>query len=292
MKLPFIGHEDSWNYLCTEAREARLPGVYLFHGQQGIGKSIVANYFAAYLICEQIEKPCLNCDACKRVISDHHPDCKIVRPLEKRKTISVDQCREVIAEVSLAPLEAPYKIIIFPDTGLLKSGGWNALLKTLEEPLPNRLFILVATDLSGVLPTIRSRCRKIAFKAPPIQQSLAFLKERNPQVPVEDVEESLIICNGSIGTAQMMLDSSMLVSVAQARTVRTYQDVQNLVEQILKTDLNLDLFFQALLKQELEYQTQQVSSSRFEWIDQIMRAHLDIRANVNKTFVLENLLCK
>lgn len=286
MKNLFIGHQLVWQHLASEFMENRLAGSYLFYGPPGIGKSVVAKAFTALLFCAapQNGNPCQTCASCRNVFAGHHADFHMVMPLPDKKTISVDQCREVIINSTLAPLEAKYKVVLFPETTLLNKQGWNALLKTLEEPGPGRIFILVAKDLSSVLPTIRSRCRKIAFSAPAYEESMQFLGG------AEGLDLALHLANGSIGMAKRILDEGFLPLLTQIQQAKSYQSVQGVVEFILKNEVDINLLFLVLLRANLDGYIKAPSDQSLQKMDLLQQAARDIRGHINKTFVLENLL--
>ncbi|EKD42712.1 MAG: hypothetical protein ACD_73C00046G0005 [uncultured bacterium] len=283
----FVGHQLVWQRLVSEINDNRVAGSYLFYGPPGIGKSLVAKAFTALLFCvsPQNGTPCRRCVSCEKVFSDNHVDFNIVMPLNDRKTISVDQCREVITNSSLAPLEAKYKVVLFPETTLLGESGWNALLKTLEEPQPGRIFILVAKDLSSVLPTIRSRCRKISFNSPSYEESIKFLGESEGAI-----QQALYLANGSIGMAKRILDEGFLSLLTQIQQAKSYQSVQGVVEFIIKNEVDLNLLFLVLLRSQLDVYIKDQAYGHLQKMDKIRQASRDIRGHVNKTFVLENLL--
>ncbi len=139
------------------ADEARRPGhAYLFTGPANVGKATVARLFAAALLCPDDD------DGRRRVIAGLHPDLIVVEP-EGRTALTVDQSRATVAHASLTPLEADRKVFLFEEAGLMNDEAANALLKTLEEPTPTTVFVLVVESEDDLPPTIASRCRSIHF---------------------------------------------------------------------------------------------------------------------------------
>lgn len=149
-----VGHENVVDLLESEIA-APAQG-YLFVGPSNVGKSTVARRFAAALLCGTDE-------ACfERVVGGRHPDLVLVEP-EGRASITVDQARSVVSQASLTPLLAGRKVFLFEEGGMMNDEAANALLKTLEEPSPSALFIIVVETEDQLPDTVASRCRTIVF---------------------------------------------------------------------------------------------------------------------------------
>ncbi len=149
-----VGHRSVIALLADEI--ARPAHGYLFVGPSNVGKSTIARRFAAALLCGEDE-------ACyERAVNGRHPDLVLVEP-EGRASITVDQARSVVSQASLTPLEADRKVFLFEEGGLMNDEAANALLKTLEEPAPSSLFIIVAETEDQLPETVASRCRTVVF---------------------------------------------------------------------------------------------------------------------------------
>ena len=150
-----VGHASVVDLLGGEI--ASPAQGYLFVGPSNIGKSTIARRFAASLLCEDEDEACF-----ERVVAGRHPDLVLVEP-EGRASITVDQARSVVSQASLTPLQARRKIFLFEEGGMMNDEAANALLKTLEEPSPSALFIIVAETEDQLPDTVASRCRTIVF---------------------------------------------------------------------------------------------------------------------------------
>jgi len=137
----------------------------LFVGERGVGKKQLALDFSKRLLCSN--KACGHCQSCYLFDAQTHPDLIRIEP-ESGQTIKIDQIREVIAFVSQTPSLGGYRIIIIDPARAMNINAANALLKTLEEPTPNTLLILISDSIPRLPATILSRCQKIIF-----QQSVA-----------------------------------------------------------------------------------------------------------------------
>jgi DNA polymerase-3 subunit delta' len=149
-----IGHGPVLDLLAAEVDNP--VQAYFFVGPANVGKSIVARRFVAGILCGTDE-------SCRdRVLRLRHPDLILVEP-EGRASITVDQARRVVASASLSPLEAPRKVFLFEEGGMMNDEAANALLKTLEEPTPATIFIIVAETEEDLPATVASRCRTVVF---------------------------------------------------------------------------------------------------------------------------------
>ena len=149
------------DFLARAVVERRLSHAYLFLGAPGSGKSEAALALAQCIVCPQEGDG--SCDECIRVRHRTHPDVRMIEP-ESATGYLVEQVREIIDDVSLAPVRARQKVYILTNAGLLRREAANALLKTIEEPPPGVTFILIGRTVDAVLPTIVSRCQRVPFK--------------------------------------------------------------------------------------------------------------------------------
>lgn len=192
-------HTAAWQQL-QRLRE-RLPHALLFHGPQGTGKTAFAEQFAQSLLCTAPGAdglPCNACDACGWFRQYAHPDYRRVRPetLEdevpeeegeakksaKSKTpskeIKIDQVRALGDFMSVSTHRQGLRVVLLYPAEALNAAAANALLKTLEEPPPATVFLLVSNGIERLLPTILSRCRKFALPMPESGQALDWLAQQ------------------------------------------------------------------------------------------------------------------
>jgi DNA polymerase-3 subunit delta' len=107
--------------------------------------------------------PCGLCPSCRKIAAGNHPDVVEVALLARRATIGVEQAREVQQAARFAPLEGPWKIFLLPEAHRFTEQAMNGLLKTLEEPVERRIFVLMTPSHGALLPTILSRCQLVRF---------------------------------------------------------------------------------------------------------------------------------
>src|SRR5579883_1886618 len=162
----------------------RLPHALLIHEAPGVGGEWLAFWTAQLALCEHPdEAPCGRCASCRRVTARQHPDLLVVAPEDESTQIRIEQVRELGAQLALTSHGGGYKVgLVTPADGLNRFAA-NALLKTLEEPPPRTLLILVATQPSRLPATILSRCQRLKLAAPARAVSLRWLTAAGGEKP-------------------------------------------------------------------------------------------------------------
>lgn len=177
---------ELWQRLTAE-RE-RLPHALLLHGSAGIGKRALAMELARWLLCQapKTDGGCGECPSCQWFAQGGHPDFRLIEPAAEAegaeegkkggKRISVDQVREVVEFLTLSAHQGGWRAVVLQPAEALGVAAANALLKTLEEPPPRTVFLLVSHQPRRLLPTILSRCRKLPVASPEPAVALAWLR--------------------------------------------------------------------------------------------------------------------
>jgi DNA polymerase-3 subunit delta' len=170
--MPFrnvIGHRRVVGLLARSIRRDSLPPSLIFAGPSGIGKRLTAIAAAQALNClkpvdaEDSRDACGVCVACTRIARGVHPDVLIVEPGDNG-SIKIDQVRDIVDRAAYRPFEGKRRAVIVDDADALVPAAQNALLKTLEEPPPSSIFILVTSRPDVLLATVRSRCPRLQFR--------------------------------------------------------------------------------------------------------------------------------
>jgi DNA polymerase-3 subunit delta' len=162
-----VGQPKALGYLRAAAESGTISHAYLLVGPTGAGKKSAARALACSLFC--VDGGCGSCGVCRRVRAGAHPDLHVIAPEGVNYVVS--QIHEIIHDVHLKPIEAPYKVYVLEDVGRLNDASANAFLKTLEEPPADVVIVLLAGDFDDVLPTIGSRCQVVRFS--PVAESTA-----------------------------------------------------------------------------------------------------------------------
>jgi DNA polymerase-3 subunit delta' len=192
MRFPW--HRESWKKLVQLVD--RLPHALLIYGPSGIGKRAFAERFAQFLLCEARTaggEPCGTCDGCRWFVAGSHPDVRRVEPeiLAKRiadddetpgqrsakpsSEIKVDQVRELADFLAVGSHRARLRVALVHPAEDMNLHAANALLKSLEEPPPGAVFILVSHRSAKLLPTVRSRCIAVPMHVPETAAALEWL---------------------------------------------------------------------------------------------------------------------
>ncbi len=200
--IDVVGHEQSLGILRRSLSENRLPHSLIFHGPHGVGKRTVATALAAALNClEESGDACGRCASCQKVDKGVHPD---VRYFTVEKTvIPIDSIRELREEAFYSPYEGRRRVFLVDPADRLSAQAQNALLKTLEEPSPTSLIVLITTRLLQLLPTTRSRCQMLSFGTLPtdrLAERLAGVQRLSP----EDAGRIARLSGGRFGAALTM----------------------------------------------------------------------------------------
>ena len=198
-----LGNERLKENLRVSAQKGRFSHFYLISGPAGSGKRTLARLLSAAILCENAEKPCLACPACRKVLADTHPDLITVTDPE-HKTVAVRIVRDARADMYVMPNEGSRKIYVFPQE--LGIEGQNALLKILEEPPRYGVFILLSDNPEKLLPTVRSRCTELQLLALPERELTNALQKEFPDADTESIAAAVSRSGGYLGQAKKWLN--------------------------------------------------------------------------------------
>ena len=209
--MPFrslIGHRLTLTLLSRAAAGGTLPPSLIFAGPDGVGKRAAAVALAQALNCPTpvastdhlALDACGECPVCRRIGRLSHPDVTVIEPGETG-SIKIDVVREEIRKTTFKPFEGRRRVIIFNDADGLVDDAQNALLKTLEEPPPGSVLILVTAHPHRLLPTVRSRCPVVRF-APLAPADVALWLMQTHAVPEAEARAVAAVSRGSLAAAR------------------------------------------------------------------------------------------
>ncbi len=165
-----IGQDNAIRLLHSMIQKDEIDGSYLFVGPNGVGKHAVSMEFAKAINCEKKGMDaCEGCISCRKINSLNHPDVFMIQKEKESNFIKIDRIRDIIYQAGLKPYEARKKIFVINEAEDMNEESQNAILKILEEPRENQIFILIASRISGILPTVISRCKLVKFN--PLRQA-------------------------------------------------------------------------------------------------------------------------
>lgn len=199
-----FGQPRAREFFRASIASGRVSHAYLFTGPAGSNKTTAAYAFAQAILCK--DHGCRTCDDCRRIERRKHPDVHFYAP-EGAQGYLVEQIREIVSSVSLAPIRARGKVYILDRVDLLGVSAANAFLKTLEEPVEGVTFILLGRTREAVLPTIVSRCQVVPFRHIPAREAAGILSQKTGVTP-QQARIAIEACNGSITRAMSFAKSA------------------------------------------------------------------------------------
>jgi DNA polymerase III subunit gamma/tau len=211
-----VGQETIALTLSNALEQAKIAPAYLFTGPRGTGKTSSARILAKSLNCLNSDRPtpdpCGKCEVCLAIAKGAALD---VMEIDAASNTGVDNIREIIERSRFAPVQCRYKVYCIDECHMLSVAAFNALLKTLEEPPPQVVFVLATTDPQRVLTTIISRCQRFDYRRIPLTAMTSHLRyiADAEKIAIADDALTLVaqIANGGLRDAESLLDQLSLL---------------------------------------------------------------------------------
>lgn len=315
-----IGHKSIKDHLQMAIENSRVSQAYIFSGEDGCGKKLLADIFAKTLLCEEGKStPCNKCKSCLQMEGGNQPDLKYVT--HEKATIGVDDIRiQLNNDILIKPFASKYKIYIIDEAEKMTEAAQNALLKTIEEPPQYAVILLLTTNTTKLLPTILSRCVTVPFKAVANGEIKKYLMERYT-IPDYLAEISAGFCQGNVGraikyaTSESFIESKdailhMLKKIDDMELYEIMESIKQFSANKLEVEDYIDLMILwyrdvllfkvtkdpnlLLYKNEYRAISRQAARHNYEGIENIIqamdKAKIRLRANVNFDIAIELML--
>lgn len=226
----FIGHKDAVKILYDSAKSGKMPNAWLLSGSYGIGKATLAYRFARFILAGGSEEN-LHVDeshpAFAKMKGGSHSDLMVIK-IQEGKDIKVDDVRKINDFLRLTSAETPYRIVIIDSADDMNNNAANAVLKLLEEPPHKAMFLLVSHAPGRLLPTIRSRCRKLEMRPLDKSDAKEILQLAVPGILYEESMKLAALSKGSPGLA---------IKLYQNKGLELYGEIMSILAAYPKMDM-------------------------------------------------------
>jgi DNA polymerase III subunit gamma/tau len=225
-----VGQEDVLRSLRSALQQKSVPHAFLFSGSRGVGKTTSARILARCLNCKKgpTPEPCGTCPSCVSILDGSNPD---VIEIDAASNNGIEDVRRLRETAGYATMQSRYRVIVLDEAHMLSRSAFNALLKTLEEPPKQVVFVLATTELDRVPETIRSRCQVLLFRRvgeDDLQKRLRMIADKEGVgVPDEVLAEIALTVRGGVRDAETALERILPVAreMAGSFDLETYRSL-------------------------------------------------------------------
>lgn len=308
-----IGHQNLRKNFSRLITDKQFPQVSLFYGLNGCGKKRVAFEVASVLLCEAplessgFLRPCSACHSCLLFTSGNHPDFFTVTPeVPKSKerssgrpsgSIKIEQVVELKKKTLYPPLMSAYQVIVIDDADLMTVVTTNSLLKLLEEPRRDQVFIMVTSRFSRILVTIRSRSAKFFFPALKPDEVKTILNPKLTESGSEASPQTLDFYSECFSGSPALIFEALKLPLDAKKMEKIlakdhgFLEVSEMAKEVLASGLDLGLFLQTLRGFCLRRikAKNRATPAELGFLGKISDAERRLERHISEEFVLENL---
>lgn len=284
-----IGNKKIKNDLEKILKNDNIFHSYLFIGTEGIGKKEFAKEFAKAILCENTNKPCGKCKSCLEFDNENNPDFYYIG-LGEEKSIKIDVVRQMQKKLQELPIVSDKKVYIVDDFEYMTPEAQNCMLKTIEEPPEFVTLILITSNESKILNTIKSRCLKIYFNNIEDELLKKYLEEN---FNISNISEnSLKSYNGSIGKALQMQEKKEIYTEIE----KVFDNIDSY--NIITAKNNLEMLYKEkdYINEMLDYisviflNKAKENIKYIEYIEKVEETKKKLNSNCNYDMTIDSLL--
>lgn len=302
MSFPLAGNERVKAAVLAAVAENRIPHAILLEGDKGTGRHTLMRFLSEAAVCGGENPPCRVCRGCHLAQIGTHPDITVTAPEDGKKNITVAQIRELRLEAYVKPHMADRRVFVIDKADSMNEQAQNALLKVLEEPPGDIIFILIAESAAALLDTIISRCTVLSLVPPEMPDALRYLVN-NTEFSEEQIKEALKTTGGNIGAAKEALAGGGTAAQSAAKRFSELlisgneAEMLKITAQFEKSRVSADEFLKELklsvaaeIKKNLRNTYSAKALARF--YDSLAEFEDALKTNINLSLLFCALVCK
>lgn len=302
MSFPLVGNLRIRDAVMAAVAEKRIPHAILLEGDKGTGRHILMRFLSRVAVCDGENSPCGECRGCYLAEIGTHPDITVIAPEDGKKNITVAQIRALRTEAYVKPHMAVRRVFVIDKADTMNEQAQNALLKVLEEPPADIIFILIAESAAALLDTIISRCTVLSLVPPETDEAVGYLR-KNTDFSEEQIKEAIGITGNNIGAALDALSgggtaaqaaatrfAELLISGDEAEMLKTTAEFE-------KNRVLADEFFKELklsLATEIKKNLRNTITAKalVSFYDTLPEFEDALKTNINLSLLFCALVCK
>ena len=302
MSFPLVGNLRIRDAVMAAVAEKRIPHAILLEGDKGTGRHTLMQFLSRAAVCDGENAPCGECRGCHLAEVGTHPDITVVTPEDGKKNIAVSQIRDLRADAYVKSHMAARRVFVIDKADSMNEQAQNALLKVLEEPPADIIFILIAESAAALLDTIISRCTLLSLVPPETNMALEYLR-KNTDFSEELIKEALSNTGNIIGAALDALSGAgtaaqtaakrfadFLISGDEAGMLKVTAQLEKsrvLADEFLK---ELKLSFATEIKKNLS--NHHSAKALVSFYDALPEFEEALKTNINLSLLLCTRVCK
>ena len=302
MSFPLVGNLRIRDAVMAAVAEKRIPHAILLEGDKGTGRHTLMRFLSRAAVCDSENSPCGECRGCHLAEIGTHPDITVTAPEDGKKNITVAQIRALRTEAYVKPHMAVRRVFVIDKADTMNEQAQNAILKVLEEPPADIIFILIAESAAALLDTIISRCTVLSLVPPETDEAVGYLR-KNTDFSEEQIKEAIGITGNNIGAAIDALSGGGTAAQAAAKRFAELlisgdeAEMLKITAEFEKNRVLADEFFKELkisLATEIKKNLRNTITAKalVSFYDTLPEFEDALKTNINLSLLFCTLVCK